>query len=74
MRRPAQARQIMERWAGKALDFEPGTKWQYSPGLTVCGRVVEVASGKPYEKFLAERVFRPLKMNDTTDPIAGWNT
>ena len=48
------------------LDFEPGTKWQYSPGLTVCGRVVEVVSGMPYEKFLEERIFAPLQMKDTT--------
>lgn len=52
--------------AARPLDFEPGTKWQYSPGLTVAGRVAEVASGMPYEEFLAERIFRPLGMKDTT--------
>lgn len=52
--------------AEQPLRFEPGSKWQYSPGLTVCGRVIEVAAGKPYEEFLAERIFQPLKMNDTT--------
>ena len=31
----------IEKLAGRPLDFEPGTKWQYSPGLSVCGRVVE---------------------------------
>jgi len=50
----------------RPLAFEPGTKWQYSPGITVCGRVVEVVSGMPYEKFLDERIFRPLGMTDST--------
>lgn len=61
--------------AKRGLDFEPGTKWQYSPGLTVCGRVVEVASGQKFEAFLAERIFKPLRMNDTgfllTDELQG---
>ena len=56
----------IEKLAGRPLDFEPGTKWQYSPGMSVCGRVVEIVSGKPFDEFLAERIFRPLKMADTT--------
>ena len=52
--------------AAQPLQFQPGEKWQYSPGLTVCGRVVEIVAGMPYEQFLAERIFKPLGMNDTT--------
>lgn len=52
--------------AGRPLSFEPGEKWQYSPAITVIGRVVEVVSGKPYEVFLQERLFEPLGMKDTT--------
>jgi CubicO group peptidase (beta-lactamase class C family) len=59
-------KETVERLAERPLQFEPGSKWQYSPGLTVCGRVIEVAAGKPYERFLAGRIFRPLEMNDTT--------
>jgi len=59
-------KQTAEKLAQRPLGFQPGAKWQYSPGLSVCGRVIEVASGKPYETFLAERIFRPLKMTDTT--------
>ena len=55
-----------EELATRKLSFEPGTKWQYSPGLNVCGRIIEVVSGQPYEQFLAERIFNPLKMVDTT--------
>ena len=51
--------------AKRPLGFEPGSKWQYSPGLSVCGRIIEVASGQPYEEFL-QRIFRPLKMVDTS--------
>ncbi len=52
--------------AARPLGFEPGARWQYGPGITVCGRVVEVVAGTPYEKFLAERIFAPLRMKDTT--------
>ena len=52
--------------AARPLDFAPGTKWQYSPGLTVCGRVIEIVAEQPYETFLAQRIFKPLGMTDTT--------
>lgn len=52
--------------AARGLSFQPGEKWEYSPGLSVCGRAVEVASGMPFEKFLADRIFEPLGMSDTT--------
>lgn len=52
--------------AKRPLGFEPGIKWEYSPGLSVCGRVVEVVSKQPFDKFLAERIFQPLGMQNTT--------
>jgi CubicO group peptidase (beta-lactamase class C family) len=52
--------------AKRPFDFQPGEMWQYSPGLNVCGRIIEIASGQPYEEFLAERIFKPLGMTDTT--------
>lgn len=52
--------------ARRPLGFEPGSKWEYGPGLSVCGRVIEVASGRSYEAFLRERIFAPLRMVDTT--------
>ena len=49
------------------LQFEPGSKWSYcNPGMNTLGRLVEVASGKPYAEFLQERLFNPLGMKDTT--------
>ncbi len=50
----------------RPLGFEPGSKWEYSPGMSICGRVIEVASGQAYDEFLSERIFKPLKMTDTT--------
>jgi CubicO group peptidase (beta-lactamase class C family) len=48
------------------LEFEPGTKWSYSNlGIATLGRIIEVVSGKPYEQFIAERIFSPLSMKDT---------
>jgi CubicO group peptidase (beta-lactamase class C family) len=45
---------------------QPGTKWIYSQiGYAALGRLIEVCSGKPYEQFLAERLFGPLGMKDT---------
>jgi CubicO group peptidase (beta-lactamase class C family) len=51
----------------RPLDFPPGSKWAYcNPGIDTLGRIIEVVSGKPYETFLAERIFKPLGMSDTT--------
>lgn len=52
--------------AARGLDFEPGTEWKYSPAISVCGRIVEVASGQPFDQFLEARIFRPLGMKDST--------
>ncbi len=49
------------------LTFEPGTKWSYcNSGIDTLGRLVEVASGMSFEKFLQTRIFDPLGMKDST--------
>jgi CubicO group peptidase (beta-lactamase class C family) len=49
------------------LAFEPGTAWNYSNvGYATLGRIIEVASGKPFDQLMAEKVFQPLGMKDTT--------
>ena len=50
------------------LDFQPGTLWRYSglAGFDVLSRIVEVASGQPYDEFLKENIFEPLDMPDTS--------
>ena len=53
--------------AAVPLDFQPGTLWRYSPllGFETLSRIVEIASGQPYDRFLKERIFDPLGMKDT---------
>ena len=54
-------------YAEQPLLFQPGSKSQYAnAGINTAGRIVEVVSGMKFEKFLDERIFKPLGMNDTT--------
>ena len=59
--------QALPRLATIPLDFQPGTRWAYSPqyGFDVLAHVVEVASGMPLDKFVEQRIFAPLGMKDT---------
>ena len=52
-------------WASLPLLFQPGAEWNYSVASDVLGRVVEVASGQPLDRFFAERIFGPVGMVDT---------
>ena len=47
------------------LLFEPGTRWNYSMSMDVLGRVVEVVSGKTFDRYLEEELFTPLGMRET---------
>ena len=51
--------------AALPLLFNPGDKYEYSLGVDVLGRLVEVVSGKPLDEFLRTRIFEPLGMKDT---------
>jgi CubicO group peptidase (beta-lactamase class C family) len=56
-----------EKYAKLPVQFEPGSKWQYSQtGINTAARIVEVVSGKTFDQFLEERLFQPLGMKDTT--------
>ena len=44
---------------------DPGTRWRYGISTTILGRLVEVWSGMPFDEFLRQRVFEPLRMTDT---------
>jgi CubicO group peptidase (beta-lactamase class C family) len=54
-----------DRVAGLPLKFDPGTQWNYGVGLDVMGRVIEVASGQPYDRYLQEHLFGPLGMSES---------
>lgn len=51
------------------LQYEPGTKWHYSVGVDVQGRLIEAISGMSFGEFLKERLFDPLEMKDTSFTI-----
>jgi CubicO group peptidase (beta-lactamase class C family) len=63
------AQAIIDQWAKKPLDFEPGTQWQYSnTGYVIAGMVVEKVSGQKLMEFLGEHIFHPLGMRSV------WNS
>lgn len=57
--------QMVEKLADIPLANQPGVRWQYSVSVDVLGRLVEIWSGQPLDKFLQENIFAPLGMNDT---------
>ncbi|WP_148591268.1 serine hydrolase domain-containing protein [Aquisphaera giovannonii] len=70
---PAEARGIkdlaglMPVYVGKPVQFPPGSKWAYcQSGINTAARIVEVASGMPFDRFLERRLTGPLGMKDTT--------
>ena len=64
--------QYIPRLGGTSLEFQPGSRWTYSPGagFETLGRIVEIASGLPLDQFFRQRIFDPLGMKD----IAFWPT
>ncbi|HET9732509.1 MAG TPA: serine hydrolase domain-containing protein [Acidimicrobiales bacterium] len=60
-----------DRWASLPLVFQPGSEWNYSVSTDVLGRVVEVASGMSLDAFMADRIFDPLGMPDTSFFVGG---
>lgn len=58
--------QLIAFFQNEPFDFEPGTKWKYNnSGYHLLGAIIEKVSGKKYEDFVAEAIFRPLKMERT---------
>ena len=54
-----------DRLAKLPLVLQPGTKWSYSVGLDLLGRVIEVASGMAFDEFLRTQIFEPAGMTST---------
>lgn len=60
-------------FAAKLL-HKPGLKYAYSnSGYSVLARIIEIASGQDYERFLREHLFKPADMNQTGYFIPQWN-
>ena len=63
MLQPVTSQKILDQWARKPLDFDPGTKWQYSnTNYVIAGVIIEKAARMPLLQFLRERVFTPADM------------
>ncbi len=62
------AQKILDQWARKPLDFDPGTKWQYSnTNYVIAGLIIEKAAGLPMFSFISQRIFKPLNMTSVED-------
>jgi CubicO group peptidase (beta-lactamase class C family) len=57
---------MVDRLATTPLRFHPGTKWLYSLGIDVCGRLVEIMSGRRLDDYMRTEIFEPLGMSDTS--------
>jgi CubicO group peptidase (beta-lactamase class C family) len=68
MSRPTTPQGIVDRWAKKPLDFQPGEQWQYSnTGYVVAGMIAEKVSGEPLMTYLSRKIFKPLGMTSVKD-------
>jgi CubicO group peptidase (beta-lactamase class C family) len=61
---------LAEKLASVPLLYDPGTRWSYSLATDICGYLVELISGQPFDEFLKERIFEPLEMHDTDFSVA----
>ncbi len=65
------AQAIVNQWAKKPLDFEPGSKYQYSnTNYVIAGMIIERVTGTPLLDFLQRRIFGPLQMTSVTNTDA----
>ncbi|GAC1363485.1 MAG: hypothetical protein NVSMB3_11930 [Acidobacteriaceae bacterium] len=63
--RPVDPLTVVREWAGKPLDFDPGTRWQYSnTNFVLAALIVQKVSGMPFWQFLDTRVLRPLALKN----------
>lgn len=64
----------LARWADEVAKLpllaQPGTRWSYSASLDLLGRVIEVVSGRAFDRFLADEIFGPLGMRSTSFRVA----
>jgi D-alanyl-D-alanine carboxypeptidase len=72
MARDTTAAAILDQWARKPLNFDPGTRWQYSnTGYVIIGQIVEKVTHKPFIEFLRANILEPLGMHSAIDESNG---
>ncbi len=68
MAQPTTPEKIMDTWARKPLNFDPGTQWQYSnTNYVIAGAIVEKLTGQSLIDFIRTRIFEPLGMRSPID-------
>ena len=56
-------KELVDLFKDKPMLFEPGTSWSYNnSGYVLLGAIIEKVSGRTYEQFVSERIFKPLGM------------
>jgi D-alanyl-D-alanine carboxypeptidase len=66
--KPTTPQAILDRFAKKPLNFDPGTRWQYSnTNYVLAGAIAEKASGLGLMEILKARIFDPLQMSSAGD-------
>jgi len=69
--KPISAQHILDRWARIPLDFEPGTKWQYSnTNYVIAGYIVEKVSGQRLFDYIRDHILTPLAVSSALDTNA----
>jgi CubicO group peptidase (beta-lactamase class C family) len=72
MRKHKDAIKVIHKWAEKPLDFDPGTKWQYSnTNYLIAGKIVEKISGEPIYTFVKQHILEPLHITSAVNYDAG---
>lgn len=72
MQKPMAPEKVLDRWAKKPLDFDPGSKWQYSnTNFLIAAQIVEDVSGQPIFTFVKEHILDPLDMSSAVNYDAG---
>jgi CubicO group peptidase (beta-lactamase class C family) len=62
---PGKPLDVVHEFAGKPLDFEPGTQWQYSnTNFVLAALIVKKVSHEPFAKFLRDNVLKPAGLED----------
>jgi len=68
MERPVTPQQILNHWAKQPLDFQPGTRWQYSnTNFVIAALIVQKVSGVPFFQFVQSRILAPLHITSAVD-------
>ncbi len=68
MQKPISPQGILDHWAKQPLDFDPGTRWQYSnTNFVIAAQIVQKVSGMPFFQFVRTRILDPLGMRSAID-------